>query len=420
MRRVIAVLASATLLLSLASTAVAAPRNQQPARSYIITLNADADLDASVRGLGQRHAFAPDHVYRRVLHGFAARLTPAQADALRAEGSVRTVLEDQPVAAIAQTLPTGVNRIQADESSTRAGDGSGSVTGIAVAVIDTGIDIDHPDLNVDGGRNCSTGRSYDDGNGHGTHVAGTIGARDNSIGVVGVAPDVSLYAVRVLDNRGSGSWASVICGVDWVAANAATLGIKVANMSLGGTGTEGHCLDGGLRQAICEATAAGVTFVVAAGNSNADFAGYVPATYPEVLTVTAMADSDGAPGGERWIATCRADQEETPADFSNFAVGAEDRDHSIAGPGVCINSTWKGGGYNTISGTSMASPHVAGAATLCIAGGHCAGTPAQIIDKLQADAAAADSANTYGFSGDPNSGPSATRHYGFLVYAGGY
>jgi len=415
MRRLFTVLVAVAVLLTTASIAAAAP-GQPAARGYIVTLAADADLTTSLRGLSERLAFTPDRVYRTVLHGFAAQLTDRQRASLAADPRVRTIVADQPVAVTAQSLPTGVDRIEADASSTLAGNGSGSISGPAVAIIDTGIDIDHPDLNVAGGVNCSSGRSFDDGHGHGTHVAGTVGARDDANGVVGVAPGVPLYAVRVLNNAGSGSWASVICGVDWVTANASSRNIKVANMSLGGSGDDGSCTDGGLRQAICESTAAGVTYVVAAGNDNADLATFVPATYPEVLTVSAMADFNGQPGGGA-AATCRSDVDDTAADFSNFATTAEDIDHTIAAPGVCIHSTWKRGGYNTISGTSMASPHVAGAAALCLSAGACSGTPAQVIDKLQADAAAQPAG--YGFEGDPHD-PIGGRYYGYLVYAGGY
>ena len=303
------------------------------------------------------------------------------------------------------------------------------MSGPAVAVIDTGSG-PHTDLNIVGGVNCSTGRptNFTDGNGHGTHVAGTIGAKDDANGVVGVAPGVPIYSVRVLNNAGSGSWASVACGIDWVTANAASKGIKVANMSLGGSGSDdgncGNSNNDALHKAICGSVAAGVTYVVAAGNSNADFAGFVPAAYNEVLTVTAEPDFNGQPGGGA-AATCRTDVDETPADFSNFtAVGSSDVDHTIAAPGVCILSTWKGGGYNTISATSMASPHVAGTTALCIASGGCGGSPSAVITKLRNDAAARPA--SYGFVGDPSNpltsgGPNPkTLYYGYLAYAGGY
>ncbi|MGH3361282.1 MAG: S8 family serine peptidase, partial [Nocardioides sp.] len=264
-----------------------------------------------------------------------------------------------------------------DASSTVAGNGSGSVD-VDVAIIDTGIDLDHPDLNVHtaGARNCSKGRSADDGNGHGTHVAGTVGARDNAGGVVGVAPGARLWPVRVLDNRGSGPWSAVICGVDYVAAHANV--IEVANMSLGGTGSDAGGCTGrdALHRAICGAVDAGVTFVVSAGNESEDAARHIPAAYNEVITVSALADFNGQPGGGA-AATCRADVDDTFANFSNHGA-----DIDLIAPGVCIRSAWRSGGYRTISGTSMASPHVAGAAALYLAT-HPAATPDQVRTALQ-------------------------------------
>jgi subtilisin family serine protease len=371
------------------------------------------------RGFG----LAPTHTYGTALFGFAASVPRGRLAALERDPRVQLVSADGYVEAVAQTLPTGVNRIEGDLSSTLAGNGSGAVD-VSVAILDTGIDIDHPDLNVQGGFNCSTGPSFDDGNGHGSHTAGTVGARDDANGVVGVAPGAKLYAVRVLNNAGSGSWASVACGIDWVTANAAGLGIKVANMSLGGSGSDGACGSDALHQAICNSVAAGVTYVVSAGNSNADLAGFVPAAFNQVLTVTAMADFNGQPGGGG-AATCRSDVDETPADFSNWTTaGGADEGHTIAGPGVCILSTWKGGGYKTISGTSMSSPHVAGVAALCVASGACGGTPAQVMSKLRSDAAGRPA--SYGYVGDPHNPITSggrnpkTLYYGYLVYAGGY
>jgi subtilisin len=239
---------------------------------------------------------------------------------------------------------------------------------VGVAVIDTGIDLSHPDLSpVNNGTNCITPTANaNDDNGHGSHVAGTIAARDNDIGVVGVAPGASLYAVKVLDSAGGGAWSSVICGIDWVTANAGT--IQVANLSLGGRAlkppsptSNSNCTNrdnDALHYAICKSAKAGITYAVAAGNSSQDASRFVPAAYSEVITVSALADFNGAAGGGA-AATCRSDVDDTFADFSNYGQPV-----AIAAPGVCIRSTWMNGGYETISGTSMATPHVAGAAAL--------------------------------------------------------
>ena len=414
--RPLLVLAAAVSLIVPAAALAAAPRAGQ----YIVVLaDSVADPAAVASEHGRRFEMQPSYVYTTAIKGYAATLSVNQIAQLRADPRVVFISEDRPVEAVAQTLPTGVDRIEGDASSTLAGNGSGSVS-TAVAIIDTGSG-PHKDLNVVGGKNCSTGKSYNDGNGHGTHVAGTVAAKDNADGVVGVAPGAPIYSVRVLNNAGSGTWSSVICGIDWVTANAAVLNIKVANMSLGGSGSDdGNCGNtnaDAMHKAICKSVTAGVTYVVAAGNSNVNFSGFVPAAYDEVLTVTAMADFNGQPGGGA-AATCRSDVDETAADFSNWTTtGSADEAHTIAAPGVCINSTWKGGGYNTISGTSMASPHVTGTAALCIAG-PCAGmTPAQVRAKLRADAAAQPA--SYGFTDDPNA-PSGNRYYGYLVYVGGY
>ncbi|HXL43399.1 MAG TPA: S8 family serine peptidase [Gaiellaceae bacterium] len=405
-RRFLFVLAALVAVLAFAGTAAAARIPGQ----YIVVVKSGYDGRVVARDHARYAGAEVLYTYGRALNGYAARLTRAGLAAVRSDSRVAYVSADRTVHAVAQTLPTGINRIQGDSSSTLSGNGSGSV-GTAVAVIDTGIDRSHPDLNVAGGKNCSTGRSYNDGNGHGTHVAGTIAAKDDGNGVVGMAPGAALYAVRVLNNSGSGSWSSIVCGINWVTANAASKGIKVANMSLGGSGSDGACNSDALHQAICNSVGAGITYVVAAGNSGTDFKGFVPAAYDQVLTVTAVADFNGQSGGGA-AATCRADVDDTAADFSNYATLASDQSHTIAAPGVCILSTWKGGGYNTISGTSMASPHVTGTAALCISTGACSGTPAQIMQKLRSDAAAQPS--SYGFTGVSG------RFYSGLVYAGGY
>jgi subtilisin len=395
-------------------------RAQAPhgARDFIVVFHDDeADVDGLTAEHGRAYGAAVSHRYRAALKGYAATIPLARLDDVRRDPRVAFVSEDRPVTAVAQTLPTGIDRIDGELSSHFA---SNAWNNIAVAVIDTGSG-PHSDLNIIGGMNCSTGKGFNDGNGHGTHVAGTIGAMNNGTGVVGVAPGIPIYSVRVLNNQGSGSFSSIVCGIDWVTANASRLNIKVANMSLGGAGTDdgncGNSNNDALHRAICNSVAAGVTYVVAAGNDNSNLAGFVPAAYDEVLAVTAVADFNGRPGGGA-AATCRSDVDETPADFSNFAAnGSPDADHTIAAPGVCILSTWKGGGYNTISGTSMASPHVAGAAALCIATGNCPGAPSNVVNQLRFDASVQGAG--YGFSGDPDS-PIGDRYYGYLIAARGY
>jgi len=341
--------------------------------SYIVTLQPGNDPDKEAPGLAREHNGRASQIYKHALRGFAFEGSEQDAEKLARHPKVRTVVPDREVEAAAQTLPTGIDRIDGELSSTLSGNGSGTVD-VDIAIVDTGIDVDHPDLNVVGGKNCSTGTSFDDQNGHGTHVAGTAAAKDNDIGVVGVAPGARLWAVRVLDSTGSGTWASVICGIDWVTANAGT--IKVANMSLGGSGRDTGCNDGGLHEAICNSVARGVTYAVAAGNSATNVSNYVPAAYPEVITVSALADFNGQPGGGA-PSTCRSDVDDTLADFSNYGAGVD-----LMAPGVCIDSTWMGGGYNTISGTSMATPHVTGAAALYLSE-HPGTKPADVLAALQ-------------------------------------
>jgi subtilisin len=372
--------AALTPLALLAAPASAAPPAGVPAATpdsvpgaWIVTLAPGASADSVSAEHSRRFEARIDHVYRHAVNGYAARMPDAVAARLAQDPRVASVERDTVVTIDAQTTPTGIDRIDGELSKTVAGNGSGTVN-VDVAVIDTGISA-HPDLTIAGGVNCSTGTSYSDGNGHGTHVAGTIGAKDNTVGVVGVAPGARLWAVRVLNNAGSGTRSGIICGIDWVTARANT--IEVANMSLGGSGTDSAC--GGAdsyHNAICRSVSAGVTYVVAAGNESDNAANHVPAAYNEVITVSALADFNGKPGGGA-PATCRTDVDETFADFSNYGA-----DVDIIAPGVCIQSTWKGGGYNTISGTSMASPHVAGAAALHKAANPGA-TPAQVKTALQ-------------------------------------
>lgn len=352
---------------------------------YIVVLNDDVeDVDGVVGEIENMYGLGHLQTYKHAIKGFVAAVPDAKLDKVKSDPRVKFVSEDRVVHTYdvsqskpgssggkpgpiqpSQSIPTGVNRIDAENLTNKG-------AGVVVAVIDTGIDTGHPDLagQVMGGINCSTGKpnNYKDGNGHGTHVAGTIAALDNSIGVVGVAPEAKLLAVRVLDNAGNGTWSSVICGIDWVTASALTnKNITVANMSLGGAGSSdnncGNANSDALHQAICRSRDAGVTYVVAAGNEGDNAGNHVPSAYDDaVITVSALADSNGLAGGGGSNTSYGNYPDDTFAAFSNYGTVVD-----LAAPGVDIRSTWKGGTYNTISGTSMASPHVAGVAALYIA-----------------------------------------------------
>jgi subtilisin family serine protease len=328
------------------------------------------------------------YTYESALKGFAAKIPQERVGDVRSDPRVAFVAKDREVHATSQVLPTGVDRVEADRSSARAGDGSGAVNA-DIAVIDSGI-YKHSDLNVVGGYNCTTTdrKAWSDGNGHGTHVAGSAAARDNSSGVVGVAPGARLWAIRVLKSNGHGSTSSIVCGINRVTQmnkdSATTNNIEIANMSLGGSGRDdgncGNTNNDPMHGAICNSVAAKITYVVAAGNDGVNAARSVPAAYDEVITVSALADYDGKPWGQGDAFDCFQDWafDDEFYSFSNFG-----RDVDIAAPGVCIKSTWKGSGsnpssaYRTITGTSMASPHVAGAAALYKAS-HPMATPSRV------------------------------------------
>ncbi len=397
---------------------------------YIVVLKDDVSEDpATVAGELARTLgveFEVTHTYKNALKGFAVRVPSGlNLPAVLSDSRIEFVAQDRAVEATAQLEPTSIDRVEADQSRTKAGDGNGSVNA-DIAIIDTGIS-KHSDLNRSGGYNCvgRDKRDYSDGDGHGTHVAGSAAAKDNNTGVVGVAPGARLWAVRVLNDSGSGSFSSVICGIDWVTGKADT--IEVANMSLGATvvGTDdndcgwiGDNASAAMHRAICGSVEAGITYAVAAGNSSKDFVNDVPAAFGEALTVTAMTDFDGKPGSAGFSSCDPSNADAAAANFSNYTTDtSNDADHTIAAPGVCIRSTWNNGRYKTISGTSMASPHVAGTAALCIASGNCPGTPTAVMNKLRNDAAKQPA--SYGFIGDPNTSQTAP-YYGYLEYAGDY
>lgn len=315
------------------------------------------------------------YTFASALNGFTAKLSPGQLKKLQNDPRVKSIETDNvimltPISPYkgkpnkpgggggtitppAQEIPWGIARV---------GGGDAYLGSATAWIIDSGIDLDHPDLNVDASRSKSflsgsrANKSPDDQNGHGSHVAGTVAAINNSIGVIGVAPGATLVAIRVLDKRGSGTTSGVIAGVDWVAANA-TPG-DVANMSLGGGASTA------LDNAVIAAAANGIKFALAAGNESDDANNHSPAraNHENIYTVSAMET------GDNW------------AYFSNYGNPPVD----YCAPGMAISSTWKGGGYNTISGTSMAAPHVCGLLLLgnIVADGTVIGDPDENPDMI--------------------------------------
>jgi subtilisin family serine protease len=336
--------------------------------SYIIVFNDTVEIGKAVPAVAKAHGLHIGYIYEHALKGISATVSDARLAALENDPRVAYVVEDMIRTINVQTIPTGIERIFADSNSAIYIDSTDDYrVDVDVAIIDTGIDLEHPDLNVVNSTSClnSSGggppwaRSYycdeggDDDHYHGTHVAGSVAALDNGFGVVGVAPGARLWAVKVCDANGSCPSSAIIAGIDYVAANAGA--VEVANMSLGGSGYSQAEYD-----AIQGAVDVGVAFAVAAGNDDDDANNYSPAAFDNALTVRALADFDGVPGGNG-SPTCRTDQDDTLADFSNWGTAVD-----IAAPGVCILSTFpiEEGEYGTISGTSMASPHAAGALAL--------------------------------------------------------
>jgi subtilisin family serine protease len=353
----------------------------------------------------------PTHVYSEVIDGFAANVTPEEAQALADDPRVAAIYPDTPFHIAEQALPTGVDRIDADTNPSVDIDGIDDVRIYTdVAVLDTGIATNTRDLKLTGGANCLIGAEvggrrqpvdgqFEDDNGHGTHVAGIIGALDNDRGVVGVAPGVRLWAVKVLDSGGNGTLSSLICGLDWVYANRAV--IDLVNMSLEGQGTDSACGDGKslFHDVICTVVyQAGIPIVAAAGNHSTDAFQTIPATFTEVITVSSVDDFDGRPGGKSTSPRCGSNHaDDTFSTTSNFGA-----DVDIAAPGVCIESLAPGGGLSVKSGTSMAAPHVTGAAAIFLAVNRTA-SPDQVRSWLLRNARPQTSAE--GFTGDPDGIP---------------
>ncbi|TLS36146.1 peptidase S8 [Pseudalkalibacillus caeni] len=278
----------------------------------------------------------------KVVHQFKhmkvvqARLSEQAADALENKANISFVEEDHKAIAYGQTIPWGIPHINADDVQATGNSGSG----VKVAILDTGIDASHEDLNVAGGASFVDGEPnpYNDGNSHGTHVAGTVAGLNNNLGVLGVAPSASLYAVKVLNSSGSGTYSGIAKGIEWAIDN----NMDVISMSLGGDRGSSA-----LQQAVDNAYNSGIVVVAAAGNSGAkgkkNTIGY-PAKYASAIAVGAVDSSNNR------------------ASFSSVGDELE-----IMAPGVNILSSVPGNSYDYYNGTSMATPHVSGAAALILA-----------------------------------------------------
>jgi subtilisin len=282
-RRVLAALLCALCLV----LPTAAEADSQPVPDqYVVVLNDGADLSRAVADMTSLSGAQVVHVYGHALNGYAAKLPAPALAVVKADPRVDYVVQDvrgnpllgkpppppppPPPGPPPQSLPTGIDRIDGDLSSQLSNDQLGSLAGPPVAIVDTGVQGTHPDLGVVGGTNCvgalssTNDGTYNDGYGHGTHVAGIVGARDDSIGVVGVAPGVPLYAVRNLDSNAYGTYSGQLCAIDWVTANGPALGIRVANFSQGSLlvrqddGNCGNTNSDPMHQAICNSAAAGI------------------------------------------------------------------------------------------------------------------------------------------------------------------
>jgi len=323
----------------LGQTAPAAVRRGPAGRRVLIGFRSDTGPQTpEARTSAVRQAGGVVHRSPRLVAMVSATLSEETIKTIRTRRDVAYVEDDIILYALGQTVPWGVDRIDAD----RAWPNGNTGKGVKVALLDTGIESTHPDLVVAGGINyAGSGKDgstspadWSDNHGHGTHVAGIVAARNNTSGVVGVAPDAVIWAVKVLGDEGTGYTSDIIQGLDWCTSN----GIQVVSMSLGGAGTTSL-------QAACDrAYAKGVVLVAAAGNGGGSVT--YPAAYSSVLAVSAT------------------DAQDLRASFSSFGPQI-----ALAAPGVNIYSTYKGGTYANMSGTSMACPHVAGAAALAWASG---------------------------------------------------
>lgn len=492
-------------VLALALTAVLAPLTSaapgpdgaaagEHGGRYIVVL-ADGATDPAALADSQTRRFrtARTALFRHALKGYAAELTETQAAELRRDPAVRFVAAERsyqhaesapapartprtgprtttpgatgprtttpprtgvlcgavPDLTVRQCLPEWADRVDAEDSSARSGDGRGPSTDVNVAVLDSGIAGDHPDLTVRGGADCLTGTpvlpgaSLTDPLEFGTATATVIGAKDNGRGIVGAAPGTPLWSVKVFpeDNQPALD-SSLLCALDWVASTrtdtdpdndiaVAKLGFnRVQFFQQADDGRCGTVNNDALHLAVCNTSRAGVTLVAGAGSINVDFAMLAPASYDEVLTVTAMADFDGRPGGKAASECYGAEMgslgfvdDQVALPISDFARSSADRRHTVAAPGLCIATTPRPQDPRPVvyHGAALAASVATGIAALCVDSGRCGdATPARTVRTLVDDAAAHGWRHPeYGFFGDPLQ-PVRGRHYGPLVSAARY
>jgi subtilisin family serine protease len=317
------------------------------------------DPTAVARAHAQRHGAEVLYTYQYALEGYAARIPDQRLDEVRNDERVAYVESDQTVEATAQSLPWGINRVDADVSSTKAGNGSGAVSNVNAYIIDSGIYKTHTDLNVINHVNFTGDGKNRDCTGHGTHVAGTAAAKDDASAVVGAAPGAPLTGVKVLGCNGAGATSGVIKGVDWVTANAVKPAI--ANMSLSGGASQA------LDDAVRKSAASGIFYSLAAGNQGADACTYSPARA-------------GAGTNNGIVTTAATNSSNEERSSSNYGACVD-----IWAPGASVLSTRMGGGTTTMSGTSMAAPHVGGGAALYLSS-HTSASPSAVESTLKSSA----------------------------------
>ncbi len=364
--------AAAFCVLLTAATLWAFPAGAADRANYIVVLEESVDHPGEVaRSQTEQRDGRLGFVYRHALKGYSATLPKAQVESLRRDPRVDYVtLDDNVYTADAQSNPTGIKRIFAHTNTLLDIDEvDDERANVDVAVVDSGI-AEHEELNIfamadcvqEEKEKCAEGEVLDETS-HGTHIAGTIGAIDDNEGVVGVAPGARLWAVKVLQgvgNTGSEAWA--LAGINWVVLHSEQ--IEVVNMSFGCTkldkeGNPEACKHEALDQAISNAVDLGQVFVASAGNSKIDAKYRNPANHPDVITVSGIADYNGAPGGKAAATCANKGLDDQSYDVSNYGALVE-----VAAPAVCIDSTALSGGYSELSGTSMATPHVSGAAAV--------------------------------------------------------